>query len=118
MKDIFTPNYIESLEDNEVFNLQRFLDAQSHYYEQALREVQDGLKRSHWIWFIFPQLAILGHSYNAKYYGISGYDEAEAYLKHPILGERLRTITKALLAHTDMDVVDIFGRVSSSMFQH
>lgn len=67
MKDIFTPNYIEPLEDNEVFNLQRFLDAQSHYYEQALREVQDGLKRSHWIWFIFPQLAILGHSYNAKY---------------------------------------------------
>lgn len=47
MKDIFTPNYIEPLEDNEVFNLQRFLDAQSHYYEQALREVQDGLKRSH-----------------------------------------------------------------------
>ena len=91
------------------YNLQRFLDAQSHYYEQALREVQDGLKRSHWIWFIFPQLAILGHSYNAKYYGISGYDEAEAYLKHPVLGERLRTITKALLVHTNMDVVDIFG---------
>ena len=113
MKDIFTPNYIEPLEDNEVFNLQRFLDAQSHYYEQALREVQDGLKRSHWIWFIFPQLAILGHSYNAKYYGISGYDEAEAYLKHPILGERLRTITKALLAHTDMDVVDIFGELDA-----
>lgn len=65
MKDKFTPNQKESLEDNEVFNLQRFLDAQSHYYEQALREVQDGLKRSHWIWFIFPQLAILGHSYSS-----------------------------------------------------
>ena len=109
MKDKFTPNQKESHEDNEVFNLQRFLDAQSHYYEQALREVQDGRKRSHWIWFIFPPLAILGYSYNAKYYGISGYDEAEAYLKHPLLGERLRTITKALLVHTDKDAVEIFG---------
>lgn len=109
MKDKFTPNQKESLEDNEVFNLQCFLDAQSHYYEQALREVQDGRKRSHWIWFIFPQLAILGYSYNAKYYGISGYDEAESYLKHPVLGERLRTITKALLVHTDKDAVEIFG---------
>lgn len=60
------------------YNLQRFLDAQSHYYEQALQEVQNGYKSSHWIWFIFPQLATLGHSYNAKFYGISGYDEAEA----------------------------------------
>ena len=109
MKDKFTPNQKESLEDNEVFNLQRFLDAQSHYYEQALREVQDGRKRSHWIWFIFPPLAILGYSYNAKYYGISGYDEAESYLKHPVLGERLRTITKALLVHTDKDAFEIFG---------
>lgn len=62
MKDRFTPNHIESLEDNEVFNLQRFLDAQSHCYQQALQEVKDGRKRSHWIWYIFPQLAILGHS--------------------------------------------------------
>ena len=58
---------------------------------------------------LFPQLAILGYSYNAKYYGISGYDEAESYLKHPVLGERLRTITKALLVHTDKDAVEIFG---------
>lgn len=79
MKDRLTPNHIESIEDNGSFNLQRFLDAQSHCYQQALLEVKDGRKRSHWIWYIFPQLAILGHSYNAKYYGISGYDEAEAY---------------------------------------
>lgn len=60
-----------------------------------------------------PQLSILGHSRNAKYYGISGYDEAEAYLNHPILGERLRVIMKALLAHIDMDVVDILGEVDA-----
>ncbi len=95
------------------YNLQRFLDAQSHYYQQALQEVQDGQKHSHWIWFIFPQLAILGHSRNAKYYGISGYEEAEAYLGHPVLGERLRNITKALLSHTDMDIVEIFGEVDA-----
>lgn len=59
------------------YNLKRFLDAQSNCYQQALQEVKDGLKRSHWIWFIFPQLAILGHSRNAKYYGISGYDGPE-----------------------------------------
>lgn len=98
---------------SDKYNLQRFLDAQSYCYSKALQEVQDGLKRSHWIWFIFPQLAILGHSYNAKYYGISGYDEAEAYLKHPLLSERLRAITKALLTHTDKDAVEIFGGIDA-----
>ena len=60
-----------------------------------------------------PQLSILGYSRNAKYYGISEYDEAEAYLNHPILGERLRVVMKALLAHIDMDVVDILGEVNA-----
>lgn len=55
----------------------------------------------------------IGESYNAKYYGISGYDEAEAYLKHPVLGSRLRTITKALLTHTDINVVNIFGGIDA-----
>ena len=95
------------------YNLKRFLDAQSNCYQQALQEVKDGLKRSHWICFIFPQLAILGHSRNAKYYGISGYDEAEAYLNHPILGERLRAVTKALLTHTDLEIEDIFGEIDA-----
>lgn len=58
---------------------------------------------------ILPQLSILGHSWNAKYYGISGYDEAEAYLKHPILGKRLCEVTKALLGHQEMAAVDILG---------
>lgn len=98
---------------DDKYNLNRFVEVQSMYYEQALQEVQDGMKRSHWIWFIFPQLAILGHSRNAKYYGISGYDEAEAYLKHDVLGSRLREITNALLMHKDSDVIDIFGKLDA-----
>lgn len=71
------------------------------------------MKRSHWIWFIFPQLAILGHSWNAKYYGISGYDEAEVYLTHDVLGPRLREISSALLTHRDSDAIDIFGELDA-----
>ena len=73
----------------------------------------DGRKRTHWIWFIFPQLAVLGRSANAKYYGISGYDEAEAYLEHPILGARLREITRALLQHRGESAVDILGGIDA-----
>lgn len=91
------------------YNLQRFIDAQKHGFELAVQEVQDGEKRSHWIWYIFPQLAILGRSTKAKYYGISGIDEAEAYLNHPILGERLRVISRVLLSQRDTPIVDIFG---------
>ena len=101
--------FVGAIKSDDKYNLDRFVETQKLYYEQALQEVQDGMKRSHWIWFIFPQLAILGHSWNSKYYGISGYDEAEAYLKHPILGVRLREVTKALLVHRDMSATDIFG---------
>ena len=102
------------------YNLQRFLAAQDFNYRTALEEVRNGEKRSHWIWFIFPQLAVLGHSGNAKYYGISGLDEAKAYLAHPVLAERLREITNALLQHKGRDAADIFGgldamKVRSSM---
>lgn len=91
------------------YNLQRFLTAQDFNYSTALEEIRNGEKRSHWIWFIFPQLAVLGQSGNAKYYGISGLDEAKAYLAHPVLAERLRVITNALLQHKGRDAVDIFG---------
>lgn len=99
--------------NKDKFNLARFLEAQEYNYKHALQEVQDGFKRSHWIWFIFPQLATLGHSYNSTFYGIRNYDEAEAYLNHPILGERLRTITKALLFHRDSSATDIFGGIDA-----
>lgn len=79
------------------YNLQRFLDALQEVYDQALAEVRNGRKYSHWIWYIFPQLKGLGMSYNANYYGIDSKEEAAAYLVHPVLGKRLREITSAFL---------------------
>lgn len=72
-----------SLEGKRNYYLGRFLTAHKYNYENALREITDGRKRTHWIWFIFPQLAVLGHSANAKYYGISGYDEAKLTMNIP-----------------------------------
>ena len=114
VENIILPKaFVVVITSDDKYNLERFVEAQKLYYNQALQEVQDGMKRSHWIWFIFPQLAILGHSWNAKYYGISGNDEAEAYLNHPVLGERLRKITNALLAHREMAATDIFGELDA-----
>lgn len=95
------------------YTLQRFLDAQQEDYEQALAEVKNGKKRSHWIWYIFPQLKGLGMSYNSQYYGISGREEAKAYLEHPVLGARLREITKALLDQQNVSARDIFGSLDA-----
>lgn len=102
------------------YNLRRFLWAHEYNYENAKQELTDGRKRTHWIWFIFPQLAVLGHSANAKYYGISGNEEAKAYLEHPILGVRLREVSSLLLTHRGVSAVDILGdidvvKVRSSM---
>lgn len=95
------------------YTLQRFLDAQQEDYMQALAEVKNGKKRSHWIWYIFPQLKGLGMSYNSQYYGISGKEEAKAYLEHPVLGARLREITKALLDQHDVSVQKVFGSLDA-----
>lgn len=95
------------------YNLQRFLDAQQGDYEHALAEVRNGRKYSHWIWYIFPQLKGLGMSYNSQYYGISGKEEAEAYLAHPILGERLREITSAFLQLKGKTAQDVFGALDA-----
>lgn len=95
------------------YQLQRFLDAQQGKYEQALAEVRNGRKSSHWIWYIFPQLKGLGMSYNSQYYGISGRIEAEAYLAHPVLGKRLREITSAFLRLTDKTAQDVFGSLDA-----
>lgn len=81
------------------FNLQRFLDAQEDMYPVALKEIRKGGKRSHWIWYIFPQEKGLGYSYNSQFYGLDSEEEARDYLAHPVLGARLREITRALLAH-------------------
>lgn len=78
-------------------NLDRFIEAQESNYSIALEEIKNGRKRSHWIWYIFPQLKGLGHSYRSSFYGIADAEEAKSYLNHPILGYRLREITLALL---------------------
>jgi len=79
-------------------DLTRFVTAQHGVYSQALAEVQRGAKRSHWMWFIFPQIAGLGHSAMARTYAIAGADEAKAYLAHPVLGARLIEVTQAVMA--------------------
>ena len=78
------------------FNLNRFVDAQEGVWEAALDELRSGSKQSHWMWFIFPQLAGLGRSPTAQFYGIGSLAEARAYLDHPLLGSRLREATEAL----------------------
>lgn len=110
---ILPKSFVRIICSDDKYNLERFVEAQKLYYTQALQEVQNGMKRSHWIWYIFPQLAVLGHSNNAKYYGISGYDEAEAYINHPILGKRLREITRTLLTHHKVAAIDIFGELDA-----
>lgn len=104
-------------------DLRRFIKAQSlpySGYSTALEEIKAGRKRSHWIWYIFPQLKGLGHSYNAEYYGIAEREEAEAYLADATLGLRLREISLALLAVNGKSASEILGgidamKVKSSM---
>uniref|UniRef100_UPI00402A3CC0 DUF1810 domain-containing protein n=1 Tax=Prevotella sp. TaxID=59823 RepID=UPI00402A3CC0 len=99
----------------DTYDLLRFLTAQDSYsqYKTALEEIRNGRKRSHWMWFVFPQLKGLGHSYNADYYGIAGADEARAYRQHPVLRERLREITEALLLLDGLSAKQIFGDVDA-----
>ena len=98
---------------NNDYDLNRFLEAQNGVYPIALKEFQEGRKRSHWMWYIFPQLKQLGHSYNAKYFGISGIAEATAYLQHPILGQRLREVSETILSLSCSNATDIFGRIDA-----
>jgi uncharacterized protein (DUF1810 family) len=90
-------------------NLQKFLDAQQKHFEPALSEIQNGKKQSHWMWFIFPQIRGLGFSETSKYYAIRDKQEAEAFLKHPVLGKRLTAICHALLEQPDHNANRIFG---------
>jgi uncharacterized protein (DUF1810 family) len=83
---------------SDPYNLQRFLDAQDGVFETALAELRAGAKQSHWMWFVFPQLAGLGRSSTAQFFGISGRDEANAYLAHRVLGPRLRSAAEAIVA--------------------
>lgn len=91
------------------YDLEKFKKAQRHDYETALREIRNGRKRSHWIWYIFPQLKDLGFSSTAKYYGIDGRGEAEAYIKDDVLRERLIEISEALLSLNSSDALEVMG---------
>jgi uncharacterized protein (DUF1810 family) len=102
------------------FDLQRFVDAQSGgVYEQALAEIRAGQKQSHWIWFIFPQHRDLGRSPTAKYYGLSGEEEARAYLAHPLLGARYRECVAAVRAWLGKgrSLEAIFGGLDAMKFR-
>jgi uncharacterized protein (DUF1810 family) len=99
------------------FNLNRFIDAQASDYAQALAELRDGRKQSHWMWFVFPQLAGLGRSPMARFYAICSLDEARSYLAHPLLGPRLAQCTAAALAHADDGADAIFGSIDAMKFR-
>ena len=88
-------------------DLDRFLKAQNNMYHVALSEIKGGYKQSHWIWYIFPQLKGLGFSSNAEYYGIKDAKEAKAYYEHPILSQRLKEISHALLMLDSSDPSEV-----------
>ena len=96
------------MKDKE-YNLDRFLKVQELMYPWALREIKNGRKQTHWMWYIFPQLKMLGRSSTALYYGIDNLEEAKAYLEHPILGTRLREISSVLLALETNDPLAVMG---------
>ena len=100
---------------SDPFDLQRFVDAQDAggTHRQALAELRAGAKRSHWMWFVFPQVAGLGRSATAQHYAISGAAEARAYLDHPVLGPRLRESAAALTGLGTTDPVVVFGSIDA-----
>jgi uncharacterized protein (DUF1810 family) len=95
------------------FDLQRFVDAQDGVHGQALAELRAGRKESHWMWFVFPQIAGLGLSPMARRYAVSGLAEATAYLAHPVLGPRLVACAEALLGLPAADAVAVLGSIDA-----
>jgi uncharacterized protein (DUF1810 family) len=102
---------------NDPYNLQRFVDAQESVYEEVCLELRDGYKRSHWMWFIFPQIKGLGHSPLASKFAISSLQEAEAYLEHPILGPRLRECARLVTLLEGRSIDQIFGSPDNLKFR-
>lgn len=97
--------------------LDRFVEAQGAVYDTALDELRASQKRSHWMWFIFPQIAGLGQSAMSRAYAIQSLDEARAYLAHPVLGARLRECCQALMNLRGKSAEDIFGAVDAMKFR-
>lgn len=98
------------------FDLQRFLDAQAKVYADVCEELHRGRKRSHWMWFIFPQIKGLGHSETARYFAIDSLAEAQAFLSHPVLGHRLRECSRFVLAIEGQSAEEIFGSPDNLKF--
>ena len=95
-------------------DLERFVTAQAHLFDHALDELRRGCKTSHWIWFVFPQIAGLGRSDMASFYAIADAAEARAYLAHPLLGSRLAECTQAMLAQAGKkSAVAILGEIDA-----
>lgn len=99
------------------FNLERFVQAQAPVYADVLDELRAGRKRSHWMWFAFPQIAGLGLSPTAQHFAIASLDEAAAYLAHPLLGQRLRDCAALVLAIESGSANDIFGSPDDMKFR-
>jgi uncharacterized protein (DUF1810 family) len=99
------------------FDLHRFVDAQAPVYAQVMSELRHGRKRSHWMWFVFPQIAGLGHSAMAHRYAIASRDEAVAYLEHPTLGSRLCECTQTVCAIEGRSLDEIFGSPDDLKFR-
>ena len=102
---------------SDPFNLQRFVDAQQPVFDTVCAELRAGRKRSHWMWFIFPQIAGLGHSATAHRFAISSLDEARAYLAHPVLGTRLRECSALVAAVDGRSADEIFGHPDNLKFR-
>ena len=105
------------MSEADSFNLERFVTAQAPLFKTVLAELQAGRKRTHWIWFIFPQLADLGQSSTARFYGIGSLEEARAYLAHPVLGPRLDQCTRIVLESESPSVHAIFGSPDDLKFR-
>ncbi|BAU43814.1 DUF1810 domain-containing protein [Leptolyngbya sp. O-77] len=96
-------------EQDELYDLNRFVKAQASDYARALAEIRQGKKRSHWMWYIFPQFAGLGFSATSQHYAIKSLAEAEAYLQHPVLGDRLIECAEAALRLEGQSAYEVFG---------
>jgi uncharacterized protein (DUF1810 family) len=102
---------------DDPFDLARFVTAQAPVHAAALAELRGGRKRTHWMWFVFPQLRALGHSPTAQFYGIDGLGEAKAYLAHPVLGPRLTEATRAVLDAPAATLHALFGSPDEMKFR-
>ena len=101
---------------NDIYQLQRFLDAQEAVYPDVVRELRGGRKESHWMWYIFPQVKGLGKSHISQKYALGSLDEATAYVQHPILGNRLHECTEIVVSTEESTVEQIFGYPSYLKF--